>query len=208
MATLLPSPQRATARLRIRQGAPSTSSPRTGYVESGTIFSPLAEIAGESVAGNALRFELSDARFVWSGASAPAVGQFKPPPTTPMDVPRRPDNGAIGVLSDVEREAVFGRFPYQEGVGGRIKIDPAWTKANLTTIATPLLEEEDFAKLTVHVKAAQAFTNVFAKIAAAGSSPAPEPGLPGTKVGTPSAASVHIAGVRRSTSTRPGMLMA
>jgi hypothetical protein len=164
-----PAAQRATARLRLRQGAPSTAAPRVGTIEPGTTFQPIARVAGEVVHGNAAWYALAGDQFVWSGASVEvAVNALDAAEPSNMDVPRRPDNGHIAVLSETERKLHYGDFPYSEGAGGRIIIAPAWTKANIVQIDTPLLADQGYAKLTVHKKAAAPFRKVFEKIEAAG----------------------------------------
>lgn len=167
MATRSPSPQRATARLRIRQAAPATSALKVGYIEVGTVFTPLAVVEGESVMGNAAWFALSENRFVWSGASA-AVNDVAPvTPPNGMRVHRRPD-GSIKVLSPAEREAVFGSFSFTEvQPTGAVKIDRAWTRENIVEIETPILAHVGYQKISVHRKAAAPFQRVLAKLDAA-----------------------------------------
>ena len=166
-----PSPpaQRATARLRIRQGAPATSAPHVGSFQPGTVFSPVARVSGEVVLGNAAWYRLEGEQYAWSGASVDAgTNAADAPETATMDVPRRADNGHIAVLGSAERKRFYGDFPYTEGAGGRIKIAPAWVTANITEIDTPLLADQGFRKLTVHKKAARPFLEVFRKIGEAG----------------------------------------
>lgn len=161
-------PQRTRARLRIRQGAPSTSALRVGYVEAGMVFHPVGEIAGEAVAGNARWFRLADNRFVWSGASSAVPAEMSIDPPIKMQVHRRKDNGAVAVLPDEEREAIFGTFPYDPAGKGAIKIDSGWVSKNIVQIDTPLLAEEKYPRIWVHRLAADPFRRVFEKIAAAG----------------------------------------
>jgi hypothetical protein len=160
--------QRATARLRIRQGAPTTAAPRIGYVEVGTVFAPEATVEGESVMGNAAWYALSGNRFVWSGASAPVADAAPVTPAGGMRVHRRPD-GSIMVLSTRERQNVFGTFSYTEvRPRGAVRIDPGWVRDNIEEIAAPILAPAGFATLRVHRKAAEPFRRVLEKIEAAG----------------------------------------
>lgn len=160
--------QRASARLRIRQGAPATSAVKVGHIEVGTIFAPEALVEGENVMGNAGWFALSDNRFVWSGASAPVTDEAPITPPGAMRVHRRP-NGSIRVLSSAERQTVFGRFDYSEArPAGAVKIEAGWVAAHIQEIETPILAHTGFRKISVHRKAAAPFRRVFEKIAAAG----------------------------------------
>jgi hypothetical protein len=169
MATQLLPLQRARARLRIRQGNPSTAMPATGYVEAGTDFQPLEELAGEAVSGNSYWYRLDADHFVWSGASAPA-----PAPGAaagPMNVSYRTDvPGAITVLSDAERDTVFNPITgYTESTPkGAVRLPAGWEDANIVTIPVPTLASIGHSTLRVHKRAAVAFKNVFAKIEAAG----------------------------------------
>jgi hypothetical protein len=161
-------PQRATARLRIREGAPATASPRVGYVEVGTVFEPEAMVEGESVMGNASWYALPANRFVWSGASEAVENSAPISPAADMRVNRRPD-GTIMVLSTRERQNVFGTFGYAEvQPRGAIRIDPAWVRSNIEEIATPVLAAVGYPRLSVHRKAAGPFQRVLDKIADAG----------------------------------------
>ena len=167
MATQLNEARRATARLRLRPEA-STRLPKVGMIEPGTIFTPVRQLAGEEVSGNALWYELAGQVFVWSGASEPAP-QIAVHAAPGMDVPRRPDNGAIAVLSVQEIEATYGKFSHQPGKKrGAVVVDSGWVAANLTKIKTPLLAEENYPTMTVHKMAAGPFLRVFSKIEAAG----------------------------------------
>lgn len=160
--------QRATARLRIRDGEPSTSAPKVGLIEAGAIFEPLDLVSGEEVLSNASWFELGGKRFVWSGASTAVTDAAPVTAAAGMKVKRRPD-GTIEVLSTPEREAVFGKFAFTEAAQrGAIKITQPWVKDNIVELATPLLAHTGFKKISVHKKAADPFTRVFKKIADAG----------------------------------------
>lgn len=158
-------PQKATAALRIRAGAPSTAAPRIGALEAGSIFFPEAEVVGEAVAGNATWFQLPQNRFVWGGACKPAPAGTGLATSFPAN--RRPD-GTLKPLSRAAIEAVFGKFEPREKGGGRIEIPSSWTDEHLVDIDTPVLDAVGPARMTVHAKAAGPFTRVFAAIAAAG----------------------------------------
>lgn len=164
-----PPAQRATARLRIRQGAPATTAPHVGSFQPGAVFNPVARVSGEAVLGNAAWYKLEGEQYAWSGASVDA-GNNAPDLAGDgdMDVPRRSDNGHIAVLSDAGRKLVYGNFAYTEGAGGRIKIAEAWVRDNIVQIDTPILADQGFRKLSVHRKAAGPFQEVFERIADAG----------------------------------------
>lgn len=163
----LPS-QRATARLRVRDGVPATSAPIASYVEVGGIFQPVSVVEGDDVSGNARWFALAGKKFIWSGASAAVSDRAAITPPSGMRVRRRAD-GTIKALLPDERESVFGTFEYREGrPRGAIDIDREWTADNIVSIATPILAHLRIRRLQVHRKAAEPFQRVFAKIAAAG----------------------------------------
>lgn len=161
-------PQRVTARLRIRAGAPSTQAPRLGALEPGSTIYPEAQVVGEAVAGNAAWFQLSNDNYVWGGPCVPAGedgGVAAPPPN--IDVLRRVD-GSIRNLSIDQIREIFGNFAFDEAKGGAITIRGDWTKTELTEIDCPALGATPFSRVTVHKKAADAFARVFKAIDDAG----------------------------------------
>lgn len=163
--------QRVTARLRIRGGAPSLQAPRLGAIEAGATIYPVAQVVGDDVAGNATWFALEDNRFVWGGACVAATDAAATTGTDAgaIDVLRR-DDGSIRNLPITEIKDVFGSFSFEEGRGGAIKIDAAWSGAHLTEVDCPLFAGTPLGKLTVHKKAADAFSRVFKAIEDAGHS--------------------------------------
>jgi hypothetical protein len=73
------------------------------------------------------------------------------------------------VLNDAGIQAVFGTFSFTEGTPrGAIKIDPAWSRKNITQIDVPALAAIGHSKLWVHSLAAEPFKRVFAAIETAG----------------------------------------
>lgn len=162
---MMVSPQLVTAALRIRNGAPSTAAPRAGGYPVGTTIYPISQVEGEVVAGNGAWFELDDNRFVWAGGCSPKAGGA--PAVLPSAVARRPD-GTLRALSPVAVEQVFGNFKYSEGGGGRIEIEKAWVKANITELKSPLLEHAGYDSITIHKKAKEPFARVFDAISTAG----------------------------------------
>lgn len=160
--------QRATARLRVRDSEPATSAAIAGYVEAGQTFQPEALVEGDDVSGNASWFALSGKRFVWSGASTEVHDTVPVTPARHMKVNRRAD-GTIKVLLPAQREKIFGKLTYREtSPRGAVKIDSAWSRANIVEIATPILAHLHIGKLSVHKKAVEPFLSVFDKIKAAG----------------------------------------
>ena len=84
-----PPRQRATARLRIRQGEPSVTAPKIGWIEAGDTFYPVDAVLGDAVHGNANWFALDGGRFIWSGASVGVATAEAPDPPAGMSVNRR-----------------------------------------------------------------------------------------------------------------------
>jgi hypothetical protein len=157
-------PQRATARLRIRQGAASTSASKDGYIEAGAIFEPIGTVVGQDVLGNATWFELTGRRFVWSGASRKVQAAAAPSAASGMKVKRRSD-GTLQVLTPAERESVFGKFAFQPASQpGAIRIDAGWVRENIVELPTSVFSHLGRQKITVHRKAADPFARVFDKI--------------------------------------------
>ena len=153
-------PQRVTARLRIRDAA-SLDGIRIGVLEVGTVITPVAELAGATVAGNARWFQLPDQGFVWSGGCTP-TGEHDPA-SPAQKVPQRSD-GTLMTLGVDEIKAIYGDFSYSEAGHGDIKIAPPWTEQNIVEVAIPRLVELGWAKLPVHRKAAAPLQRVFAQI--------------------------------------------
>nr|WP_295829521.1 M15 family metallopeptidase [uncultured Azospirillum sp.] len=165
---------RSTARLNIRRGAPSTTAPVAAKVDVGTLLSVHGIVVGEMVSGNPRWYVGQDGTYFWSGACSDLQAGPPPSPSTapgstagPSSVHRRPD-GTIRPLSDAEIKTVFGSFSYSERGKGRINPDPAWVDQNITTMDSPILSEEGFPKIEVHLKAVKPFERVFAAIALAG----------------------------------------
>ena len=69
-----------TAKLNVRQNAPSRLSPVLRKQDTGTQLEVAAITAGDEVEGNRLWFRLADGSFVWSGACGPLhqIGQATP----------------------------------------------------------------------------------------------------------------------------------
>lgn len=169
MATPAIPMQRAKARLRIRQGTPSTAVPTIGYIESGASFQPVDRVVGEGVSGNSYWFQLDTGRFVWSGATEPDIAPVAA--GRPMDVSYRSDvPGALAVLSDAERDTVFGAIPsyIETRPTGAVILPAGWESGNIVAIDTPIFAAIGHPRLEVHRLAARAFWNVFDKIARAG----------------------------------------
>lgn len=157
------------ARLNIRDGAPTTTTPIVRKVDAGASLPVRGVVSGEIVLGNGRWYAGPDDTFFWSGAcssfqppnaAAPAAAAASP------TVDRRAD-GTILPLSDAKLKSVFGNFPYTEGSKGRIDIDPAWVQQNITDVATPILDDVAYPKITIHRKAANGFKAAFDRIAAA-----------------------------------------
>jgi hypothetical protein len=157
--------QRVTAQLRIRHGAPSTLAPRVGALTVGATIYPEAQVVGEAVAGNATWFQIADNGFVWGGGCVPAQVNGASPASLAMDVERRPD-GSLRAMSLGDITRVFGNFPYTSRADGRIDIDRDWMRSETATVSLPLVEGSK--KISVHRKAADAFTRAFDAIATAG----------------------------------------
>lgn len=104
-------PQRARTRLRIRQGAPDTTSPIAGYAEAGTVLFPLRRVEGQSVRGNAGWYELDGARYVWAGACV-AAADF----TTPDGVI---DRLSLVGYADAGARSLAQQFPKLVFTSGR-----------------------------------------------------------------------------------------
>jgi hypothetical protein len=89
-----------------------------------------------------------------------------------MMVHRRED-GVIRALNIEEIKACYGDFPYEEKVGGLIKIPNSWAFENLLMVQIPdALKHLGKGKLYVHRKAAGPFQRAFAAIHEAGLSDA------------------------------------
>lgn len=78
-----------TAKLNVRQNAPSRLSPVVRKQDTGSQLDVAAITAGDEVQGNPLWFRLSDGAFVWSGACGPlqqlaAPGAVVAPPAAPV----------------------------------------------------------------------------------------------------------------------------
>ncbi|WP_342239993.1 M15 family metallopeptidase [Inquilinus sp. OTU3971] len=158
-----------TARLNIRARAPMTTSSIARKVDAGASLPVRGVVSGEIVLGNARWYAGPNDTFFWSGAcSSFQPANFAPPTSaaTGLNVDRRPD-GTILPLSDAKLRSVFGDFPYTEGSKGRINIDPTWVQQNIIEIATPILADAGYPKITIHREAADGFKAAFDRIAAA-----------------------------------------
>lgn len=155
------------ARLNIRKGSASTAAPIASKAERGMLLEVVGLIDGQAVAGNTKWYAGLDDTFFWSGACEgfrPAVVAGGPPPATGMRVDRR-GNGTIRPLGDGQIRTVFGDPPYQEAAKGAVKLDAAWTAANIVQLQTPLLADNGYPRIDVHRKAKDSFERVFTAIA-------------------------------------------
>ncbi len=151
-------------RLNIRKGKPSIAAPVAARVEPGVALAVHATVTGDLVEGTADWYAGDNATFFWSGA----CGDFRPAGQEGLAVHRRP-NGTIQTLSDAEIRRVFGTFEWSEASPkGAVTIDPAWERANIVDLATPLLAKFGAAQIRCHAKAHDPLQRAFAAIAAAG----------------------------------------
>lgn len=161
MATNFPAAIQVRSRVRVRTPTPTTTAAVASRIEPGAVLHPVAQVDGETVAGNGLWYEIADQQYVWSGACAPITGGAA--------LPSPSASGHLSVLSLPQIEAEFGNFSYTESTPrGAIAIDPAWVEANLVEIATPMLASVRHPKLTFHKKAADALLRVLGSIQSAG----------------------------------------
>jgi hypothetical protein len=160
MATTLPDPVQIRSRVRVRSGLPNTSAPVVRRLEPGAILQPIADMEGESVAGNAKWYEIETNGFIWSGACGPLPGG-----TLPASVVA---GAPQSVLTEAQIKAEFGSFSYTETrPRGAIEIERAWIAANLTEIDTPMLARTRHPKLTMHNKAAAALQRALQSLVSA-----------------------------------------
>jgi hypothetical protein len=156
----------AIARLNIRRGLPTISAPVARKVEPGTVLAVTGLVTGDAVRANDQWYAGDAGTFFWSGACS----DFQSAATEPapgMKVHKRP-NGTVLPLSDADLAAVFGKFAYTEGAGGRIRPDPAWVAANIVNAPVPSLAAIGHPQIELHMKAAAIFARIFAAIEAAG----------------------------------------
>jgi hypothetical protein len=154
----------ARARLNIRLGSPSSAAALARTVNAGDSLAVTGLTKGEAVFGNDEWYTGPDNTFYWSGACTPFVART----ASGAGTVHRRSNGTIRALSEAEIINVFGPLPFQEGSGGRIIVDPEWTRDTIVAIATPQFADLGYPTLQVHAKAEAAFTSVLLKIAGAG----------------------------------------
>lgn len=146
--------------MNIRKGAPSVLAPIAEKVGAGVRLVVTGVVTGEPVHGNPNWYRGENDTYFWSGATVQLENQGT---ASSISVSRRP-NGTIKPLSEEERSAVFGRFDYREGIGGRIEIAKSWVDANLVSVPIPALERHGVGSIVVHQRAADPFRRVFARI--------------------------------------------
>jgi len=153
----------AAALLNVRSGSPSLKAKIASKASLGTVLAVHALVRGDAVAGNDEWYALDNDTYVWSGACK----DFVSPAAGPMGVHRRP-NGTVRQLSQDEIRKTYGNFTWSEGAKGAIDIDQAWAEKNIARLPTPILADAGFPAIQCHIKARDAFSRVFAAIAAAG----------------------------------------
>lgn len=120
----------------VRQGTPSIQAPVVRKLQPGATVTVAAVVAGETVQGNSLWFQLDGAGYLWSGACGPLMtgggsggGSVVPAPPLPVPAPSTPYRRTVPIVVDIYHGDRVTSFAQAQAAGLRGVIHKATTGA-------------------------------------------------------------------------------
>jgi D-alanyl-D-alanine carboxypeptidase len=155
---------RLTARLNIRDGAPSLAARIVERKFPGAQLDVVGYRTGERFRDSDIWYVDAQDRYFWSGAAQLLQGTPSAVAAAPGLALKRRADGTIRPLNVPELQAEFGHFRYQDLAGGAIRIDPDWARDNIIEFEHPLLARFRRTSVELHRKAARLLAQVFDQI--------------------------------------------